>query len=146
MDWKKIAVEDLRNYNYLEQAIVSLPLQISALEEEFLATKGTLGQPEPVSGGQQKKAEERLLSNICRRQRLEHNLQAVKRLLANINDGLAVLTEAEKLVLECFFINRTEDYLERLHVALDYELAQIYRIKDAALRKFTMAMYGVLEL
>ena len=48
-------------------------------------------------------------------------------------------------VLEKFYINRSEDYMEELKEELFCEQAQIYRIKDTALKKYTLSFFGITD-
>ena len=95
----------------------------------------------PVHGGSSRR-ESDLIDNIDRRGRLQANLELARQKARRIERGLSVLTPQERLVLERFFIRRTRDYMDRLCEELSCETAQIYRIKDSGLRKFTLAMYG----
>jgi hypothetical protein len=145
LDWKKLAVDDLRNYNLLQQSMQHIPQRIAALETEAVALKSSFSDCEPVSGSK-KDGQDRLLSNICQRQRLHCNLEAVRSVFDMMERAFFSLLPDEQLVLRLFFIDRQSGHMERLQQELGYENAQIYRIKDQALRKFTLAMYGVLEL
>lgn len=143
MDWKREAIEDLRNYTRRKQSLENLPRRIEALEQDSLSVRAGLGS-EPVSGGTSM-AEDRMINNISERERLGHNLCSVRRLVELTEQGLGSLTREERLVLERFFVNRQRGYLERLENELGYERRQIYRIKDNALKKYTMVMFGIVE-
>lgn len=143
MDWKREAIEDLRNYTRRKQSLENLPKRIEALEQDSFSVRAGLGS-EPVSGGTSM-AEDRMINNISERERLGHNLCSVRRLVELTEQGLDSLTREERLVLERFFINRQRGYLERLMDELGYERRQIYRIKDNALKKYTMVMFGIVE-
>jgi len=145
VDWKKVAVEDLRRYQHLKKSLSHIPQRIETLEEYNLAVKGGMSGSEPVSGGTST-SEDRLISNICERERLGHNYKAVKGLVDMIEEGLGMLNKTERLVLERFYINRTQGYVDRLMDELGYEKSRVYQIKDDALHKFTVAMYGLIDL
>ena len=143
MDWKREAIDDLRNYTRRKQSLENLSRRIEALELDSLSVRAGLGS-EPVSGGTSM-AEDRMINNISERERLGHNLCSVRRLVELTEQGLGSLTREERLVLERFFVNRQRGYLERLENELGYERRQIYRIKDNALKKYTMVMFGIVE-
>lgn len=145
VDWKKVAIEDLRKYPYLKKSLLHIPQRIDVLEEYTKTVKGGMSGSEPVSGGTST-SEDRLINNICERERLEHNYKAVAGLVEMIEEGLDILSRTERLVLERFYINRTQGHVERLCDELGYEQRQIYNIKDNALYKFTTAMYGLIDL
>ena len=60
--------------------------------------------------------------------------------------GLQALTEREKTILTEFYIKNSKGYVEKLCDDLYVSKTELYRQKDTALKKFTMAMYGIVEL
>ena len=56
------------------------------------------------------------------------------------------LTEDERVVLDKFYINRPTRHIDRLCDELHCEKSTVYRLKDSGLKKFTIAMYGILDL
>ena len=62
-----------------------------------------------------------------------------------VDGGLAVLDDEERLVLYMCFIHKvkapTYELSERLHI----EPRAVYKRRDKALRRFTLALYGALE-
>ncbi len=145
MDWRRLAVEDLRRYRELEASLTSLPERIAVLEAEALAIKGGWREQEPVTGGMSR-SEDRLLGNIAERQRLQLHLRVVQGLAGMIRRALELLTAEERLALEYFYIQRPSGYLERLCGELGCERSAAYEIKNRALKRFTIAMYGLAEL
>lgn len=144
MDWKKAAIEDLRSYTYHRDSIRNIPERIQALKEQFEAIRCANSSREPVQGGTSR-VEDNMLNNIVERERLKHTLIATRRLVALIQRGLAGLDDTERRVLERFYINRVRGHVELLENELHLEQAQVYRIKDQALYKFTLAMYGLTD-
>ena len=80
------------------------------------------------------------------RERLAANYKAVSKLVRQIEIALSLLGEDEQLALERFYIHRQEQHVERLCEELGYEKSRVYELKDRALRRFTIAMYGILDL
>lgn len=144
MKWTECAIQDLRKYNYLVTSIENIPKRIEALEYAFENIKGATISPVPIKGGTSQH-EDKLLDNIVERQRLQMLYTVDKMLLDIIERGLNALDENERLVLERFYINRHKDHVERLMEELNYEKSAIYELKDRALYKFTIAMYGIME-
>ena len=142
-DWEKHAIADLREYEAIRESLGTLPEEIKGLEED-MGLRGTRYDSEPVKGGGG--GDERLVAYIDRKARLEKNLEIAGDKARRIERGLSVLTEQERLVLTRFFIHRERGYLDRLCGELGCEQAHVYRLKDAALRKFTLAMFGVLNI
>lgn len=144
-DWEKHSIEDLREYRAVKESLDTLPEEIRVLEEDMQLVKGTRYDKTPVEGGASG-YEERLINYIDRKGRLEQNLDLAHAKVERIERGLSVLTENERLVLTRFYIHREPRYLDRLCGELGYEQAQVYRIKGTALRKFTLAMYGIRDI
>ena len=144
-NWKTHAIDDLRELPALQESVRSLPEEIRELEEDMQLAKGTAFDKSPVQGGASG-YDERLINYIDLKTRLGENLQAASGRAERIERGLAVLSDTERLVLERFYIHREARYLDRLCGELGYEQAQVYRIKDTALKKFTLARCGVMDL
>ena len=56
--------------------------------------------------------------------------------------ALETLSREEQLVLQQFYIQRERGHMDRLCRELGVEEASVYRLKNRALEKFTMALYG----
>lgn len=145
MDWKKAAIEDLRFYNCHKESLNNIPERIAALKQDYQAIKCCNSNSEPVSGGSSH-MEDNILNNIVKRERLTYNYRVAKRMVDLVDRGLSGLNEQEKLVLEMFYMHRPKkNHVEKLCDNLGYEQRQIYNIKDNALYKFTISMYGVVD-
>lgn len=145
MDYKRCAEEDLREYERLKTSLAALPERIALLQDKASSLRAAAPDREPVQGGTST-YEDRLINNIVETERLKTNLDIVRRKVALVDRGLAVLTDEERLVLERFYISRHYGYMDRLCEELCCERTQVYRIKDRALKKFTQAMFGMAEL
>lgn len=146
VNWEKVAIDDLRKYEKMRRSLVSIREKQAALDLQSGVIRSSFRDSEPVSGSGSSGAEDRLISNIVERERLDGNYQAVEKLVAQIDAALAMLDDQERLVLERFYINRCPGYVDRLCQELGYERAQVYRKKDSALHHFTVAMYGLIDL
>lgn len=144
-DWEKHSIEDLREYRAVKESLGTLPDEIRALEEDMQLVKGTRYDKTPVEGGASG-YEERLINYIDRKGRLEQNLGLAQAKVERIERGLSVLTENERLVLTRFYIHREPRYLDRLCGELGYEKTAVYGLKNRALKQFTLAMYGVVDI
>lgn len=144
-DWEKHSIEDLREYRAVKESLGTLPEEIRALEEDMQLVKGTRYDKTPVEGGTSG-YEERLINYIDRKGRLEQNLDLAQARVERIERGLSVLTENERLVLTRFYIHREPRYLDRLCGELGYEKTAVYGLKNRALKRFTLAMYGVVDI
>ena len=146
VNWQKEAIEDLRRYPALRQSLTAIREKQAALDLQAGVVRSSFRDSAPVSGSGTSGAEDRLISNIVERERLDGNYAAVQKLVAQIETALGLLNKTERLVLERFFIHRMDGHVDRLCQELGYEKTRVYEIKDAALRLFTVAMYGLLDL
>lgn len=144
MRWTDCAIADLRKYAGMKESLQNIPEKIKALEIRFESIKGASSNSAPVKGGGSH-MEDALLDNIVERDRLRMLYHADRYMVRTIERGLSALTDEEKTTLDMFYINRSKHYLEELAKRLGYEQAQIYRIKNEALYKFTVHMYGIPE-
>ena len=145
MNWKFEAIEKLKDYTARKNAIVSIPEEIKRLEEDSQRIRAASADATPVQGGGSTR-EDMLLTNIVHREELQRRLSDAQRWVDIVDGGLAVLTPDEKLVLDRFYIHPMRGNVERLCAELGLEEAKsVYRRKDKALRKFTLAIYGCEE-
>lgn len=145
-NWCVFAIQRLRDYEDRLTAVENLTEQLETLEDKFTAIRAATTDSTPVQGGNENKREQMLISNIATRDELQRNLDYVKSEIRITEKGLAVLSKAEKEILQRFYINRTKGCVQRLCDDLYISKTELYRQKDIALKKFTMACYGVVEL
>ena len=144
MNWKTEAVEKLRRYDAMRQSVSNLPEEIARLEEETRSLRSVIAGDTPVKGGGSSR-EDALLSNMVCRQELETALRQAKAWLRTADRALAALTPEEKLVLHRFYIYPERGSVDRLCGELGVEQSSVYRKRDKALYKFTVALYGAME-
>lgn len=144
MNWRKEAVNDLRSYPQRKQSLDNIAEHIKTLDERFRSLKMTSFDT-PVMGGGSKQ-EEAWINNIAERESLTLSLEIARNLVELTEKGLEVLDKRERRVLELFYITPCHNHIDRLCDELNFEKTRIYEIKDSALRKFTIAMYGIVEL
>lgn len=144
MNWKKEAANDLKSYPQRKKSLTNIRERINVLEEQFVSLKG-ISTDTPVMGGMSRQ-EEKMLNNISERECLEFSLKITERLVELTEKGLEVLEKRERQILEGFFFERSENNVERMCERFYLEKSRLYEIKDIALRKFTIAMYGTVEI
>ena len=137
-------MEKLRRYDTMRTALENITREIHRLKEEATSMRRSDPSVTPVrgSGGRH---DESLMNNIVKRQELSWTLKQVKQWLANTERGLRALTEEELLVLQRLYLYPQKDSLERLCGELGVEQSTVYRKRDQALERFTVAMYGFTE-
>ena len=140
MDWRENAKDDLKEYNARKVGIGTLKKRIAYLESQMDGLKSQDLTIDRVQGGEHSDA---LLTLLDEKTRLENNLKFADEIIERVERGIAMLTDNENKVLTAAFINRGDGYIEKLCLSLGFERSQIYRIRDAALRKYTYATYGM---
>jgi len=144
VNWKVEAMEKLRKYDLMHRAMANIPAEIARLQAEAAAVGA--GVPERLPGNREAhKQEDRLLNNLVCRQELQHTLEQVRQWTDTVTHALAALEPEERLVLHRLYIDPREGALEMLCQNLQVEKSSIYRRRDKALEKFTLAMYGATE-
>lgn len=144
MNWQKEAIDDLSKYLSRKNSILSMREKIKELQAREESLKSA-NDSTPVQGGASKR-EDMIINCIVECDRLKDNIAAVSRWLCVVEKGLNTLTEDERVVLDKFYINRPTRHIDRLCEELHCEKSTVYRLKDSGLKKFTIAMYGILEL
>lgn len=144
MNWKNEAMEKLRRYNAMRQAAQNLPQEIYRLEQDAASIRSARTDGTPVKGGTNGR-EKWLLDNLVVRQELQENLRQTNRWLTTADRALHSLTAEEQLILHRMFILPEKGCLERLQNELGVEQSTIYRKRDKALERFTIALYGMTE-
>ena len=144
MNWKQEAVEKLKKLEAMRLSLVSIPEEIKRLETAACSLRGAATDRTPVKGGGSRR-EDALLDNIVYRQELKRNREQAARWVRAANNALGALSMEEKLILTRLYILPEKGAAERLLSELELERSTLYRHRDSALRKFTMALYGVDE-
>lgn len=144
MDGIKMAIADLRVYEKRKAAVGNLEERIKILNEQYVSLRG-LSNSAPVMGGANRQ-EDAWINNIAERGQLETNLKIVKSLVELTEKGLASLTDAQRLIIDLFYINRIPEYKETLCDRLCIEQSRLYELKDRAIKDFVIGMYGIVEL
>ena len=100
---------------------------------------------ERVQGGKASSSEDQKLSIICELDRLQTILKIRSSDLRRIDRALNSLTKEQQTILRYFYIDAYDNHIERLMQDLCMERRTVYYKHDAALRDFTIAMYGVCD-
>lgn len=144
MKWKNEAMEKLRQYYTMRHALGNIPLEIDRLSADACALRAARTDGVAVKGGGNRR-EEALINNLVERQELANTLEQVKRWLSVADRGLAALTADEKLILDRLYMRPERGALDRLCNELGVEQSTVYRKRDQALHRFTVALYGFPE-
>lgn len=144
MNWRREAIEKLRNYEAHKQALESLPKEIRRLESAYTGIRSATTDGTPVSGGSSTR-EDAMLSNIVHRDELKRRLKEARLWVSMVDKALNILTDEERLVLERLFIHPMKSSMGALSEQLSIDKTTVYHRRDSALRKFTIALYGATE-
>lgn len=144
MDWKNEAVDKLRKLELMRNSLDSIPQEIERLEYESRGLRSAGTEQVRVKGGGSR--EDALLGNMVRRQELENALFCARSWVCNVENALDTLGPEARIVLERMYVYpRRSGGMDSLCRDLDLVKSSVYRLRDEALREFTLAMYGCLE-
>ena len=143
MDWKAEAIEKLRGYETNRKALDSIPLELERLGATCTGIRAARADSTPVSGGSSSSREDAMISNIVRRDDLKRKLKEAGLWVKIVDGGLSILDEEDRLTLELCFIHKVKGSMDDLCEQLCIEKSAAYRRRDLALRRFTMALYGL---
>lgn len=141
MNWKEEATEKLRKYDAMQQSVKNLPEELQRLEYAASAISSPRMDGTPVKGFSNRQ-EDMLVSNLVHRKELTNALEQAKLWVSTADRALGVLTAEEKLILHRMYIYPERNAVERLCGELGVEQSSIYRKRDQALIRFTVALYG----
>lgn len=137
--WKLLAIEELETYPAKKEAMTTIPERLRELESDFVSIGSPSADKVAVQGGG---GNDKALNNIVQRDKLSQNLAEVVRFTARVERGLAVLGDDENEILSRCYIHPERGAVERIANARGLDKSTVYRMRDDALRKFTIAMYG----
>lgn len=144
MDWKQETKSELREYNAKRTAVDSIPTEIAQLRAEMKRLGGSSNSI-PVKGGGSR-WEDKQINLIVKIDKLNASLAYVQDWVSKVERGLSVLTTEERSILERAYISPEKGYIDRLCGDLHLEKTAVYDRIYAALRKYTLARYGCVEI
>lgn len=142
MDYKKWLTEDLRDLERLRFSVTQMENELETLDAEETAIRAT--DYDKIPGGSSSNTQEdRLLTAIAKRDELRANLEATRRRVADLDRLVSGLDNDDELrVVQVMFLSGERNAVSRLIEELGYEAAQIYRLKDRALKHLAQMRYG----
>lgn len=144
MNCRREAIEKLKDYTAKRNSIQSSIEEIKRLDAEIAHIRSAISDTTPVSRGDSAR-EDMLINSIAKKDELKLALSMAKWWVKKVDRGLMVLDEQERRILDLFFIHRAKGNVGILCEELGIEQSSIYRRRDSALRRFTLALYGVVE-
>lgn len=140
MNWKNEAIDKLKQYSAMRCSLDTIPQELQRLQLRAQSLKSLdLSSPAVRTSTQHDDA---LINNLVHRQELENTLQQADLWVSQVERALGVLTSDERMVLDKMYIQCERNAVDRLCEELCRDTPTIYRRRDKALKKFTLALYG----
>jgi DNA-binding CsgD family transcriptional regulator len=139
--WRKEAINELESYEARKQALINIPDQIKELEEKITSIRSPSVDSVSVFGGGGSR-DDALLNNIVARDMLKQNLEDARKSCSRVSGALNILTQEEREILERFYLKPEKKAAFNIAEQLNVDHKTVYSRKDAALKKFIIAMYN----
>ena len=139
MNWKEEAIQRLTDYETMCTSVTGMRKEIKRLELEAqsLSSSGLVR----IGAGIDNR-EDRKINNLVRRGELSEALQQAALWVDVTDHALGCLNSQERQLLSSMYIRGDWGNASQLAQQLGIERSTVYRKRDDALRKFTLAMYG----
>ena len=144
MNWRNEAIDKLHRYDLMRNALQNIPDEIARLKAEAMAIRSASANSFFVKGGGGDREDARI-NNLVRRHELEETLRQVRQWLNVTDRALLALKDDERLILQRLYLYPQKGAIDRLCNELGLEQSSVYRKRDQALSRFTVAIYGFLE-
>lgn len=141
MNWKNEAIDRLTRYSAMTQAVENIPKEITRLERAIQELRGS--DPSKIPSGKNPgPRDDALIGNIIKRQELCDSYENAKIWVDTTDQAMSVLNGEEKTILTRMYVTPERGVVNELCLSLGVEQSSIYRKRDQALYRFTMALYG----
>ena len=144
MNWRNEAIDKLHRYDLMRNALHNIPDEIARLKAEAVAIRSASANSFFVKGGGGDREDARI-NNLVRRHELEETLRQVRQWLNVTDRALLALKDDERLILQRLYLYPQKGAIDLLCNELGLEQSSVYRKRDQALSRFTVAIYGFLE-
>ena len=139
MNWKEEAVRRLMDYKVVANSVGGMRKELLRLELEA-ESLGSSGVFRMGSGNQSR--DDRKMNNLVRRGELSDALQQAALWVDVTDHALGCLEQEDQELLSALYITGEWGNVTQVARELGMERSSVYRRRDEALRKFTVAMYG----
>lgn len=146
MDYIERAIDLLQNRNQLLNAKIVLDEELEMLESEKYSAKHSAITDTTVARDGGSKYEEHLINLISMIDHTMFRKRTVERQLKMIANGLSVLDDYERDLLEVFYIYKVKSPAEVIMKKHYKERSQVYADRKKALIKFTRGIYGIVHI
>jgi hypothetical protein len=145
MNFKSLAIQNLKDYKLVRTGIENLRDKITDLEETIDGLRATSYDMDKIIAPGKNTEEDRLIKAMDQVTVLKPALRYKERELERMEKAFQILTAEQRLILDRFHVNRPENHIDILCEELKIEKSQVYNLHDAALRAFTRAMYALVD-
>ncbi len=142
MNWKSEAIEQLSKYDAMVKAVKNIPEQIRCLDDT-IKTLRTAHADALRLGKTRGRSDDHIINNIVKRQELEKSYQNAVAWVRTTEQAMSVLNFEERQILEGMYIRPEKGIVSVLCEELGIEQSSVYRRRDHALYRFTIALYGI---
>lgn len=142
INWKKEAIDELKNYEDLKESIHSLNERIALTQNQIYNISACqIGERVGNSSGN---GDDVRLNKMVELEELKARKLITQKRVQLVQNALDKLNNEQRRILELFYIKRPNAYMDELMQSFSIEQAEVYRRKNDALRRFTELMYGIL--
>lgn len=141
MDWKREAIQSLRDYGLIQSGMESTYEQIKRLEESMTSTS-TAADKIPIQGGASTH-EEKLVANIAKVGELRRAYEDAQHHCNLVEKALSCLQMEEEAILRSAYIEGLAP--SEIAEKMNYSIQWAYSARDRALRKYTLSYYGAIH-
>lgn len=139
MNWKEEAVQRLMDYQVVANSVGCMRKELRRLELEA-ESLGSTSVFRMGSGHQSK--DDWKMNNLVRRGELADALQQAALWVDVTDHALGCLAQEDQELLSAMYITGQWGNVAQVAREMGIERSTVYRKRDDALRKFTIAMYG----
>lgn len=140
MKWKVEAIERLKSYECASNALESLRLMVKELEMDVYSPPASrMDSPISADWVYEDFRINRLVTLELLRERVKRN----ETWLEAMDKALEMLDPVERQSLDWFYIRPGRGSLEEICREMGMERSSLYRLRDRALEKFTLALFGI---
>lgn len=132
---------DLERLPYDRYSLEHQKEELKEIEAEYTAIKATNYDKLP-SGSGDNTQEEKLLSAIAKKTKLEAWIKATQKHIENMESLLGMLSEEDKLIIERTVINRKKNAEDDVAEEIGIERRQVYNRKNDILHQLCQMRFG----
>ncbi len=138
-DYKKQAIKDLSDYNYLKSSLLTLSKRIQLLQNNF--SQGAYNSQTKVMVSIS--TDEKVIAHISQIEQLEHTLKCNTLKVQSIENALSALPEKDRNLMMSFYVNRQRNSVATLARNSYTDRSCIYRRAQKSLEKYIFAFFGI---